>query len=433
MRATPRPQLPFVLLVGLAACGDDPAPADSGPTDGGTMSDADPTDGGTMSDADPTDGGPTDCPDGSDGIPSGRGEHVAFFDAPRNRLLVFGGNTAAPAMCNPTPPSYDLAVWAYRMDCMAWERIEPPGPSPLDRSRMAIAHDTSRDRVLLFGGRKRLGSGSYENYAEVWAFDPASDTWERIETSGSEPTPRNAAVAGYDPASDRLLVFGGNTSSSGLTYQAAGDTWVLDLASNTWEQVDASGPSPRIFAAGAVLNGKLYVYGGTQDFFGPILGDLWALDLSSETWAQVGTDGAPRTRFAAQALADTEAGRLLVLMGHDDTSLGNSNDVWAYDPSADTWTELHAGDALNAMPDGFCDFPKDFVAMEANSPERRHMFAAALGPGAAYVAMGKTDCGNVNDLWRMDLSDGAWTMLSTPSEGESCERQGETDCSSLCF
>ncbi len=419
------------LLLGLATgCGSSSPPAaDDGGVEGGTADDGG-RDGGSVDDG----GEMPDCPDGSDGIPSGRGEHVAFFDATRNRLLVFGGNTAAPAMCNPTPPHYEEAVWAYRVDCEAWERIEPNGPAPLDRSRMALAHDTTRNRVLLFGGRKRLPSGSYENYDEVWAFDLGADTWEKLTVNGSaRPTPRNAAVAGYDESEDRLIVFGGNTSSSGLTYQAADDTWALDLASGTWTEITASGPSARIFAAGAVLDGTFYVYGGTQDFFGPILGDLWALDLSDDTWTEVGTDGAPRTRFAAQLLADVPGSRLLMLMGHDDTSLGNSNDVWAYDPAADTWTELHSGDQLNAMPGGFCDFPKDFVNMEPGSPERRHMFGAGIGPDALYVAMGKTDCGNVNDLWSMRLSDGSWQMLSTPSEGESCERRDETNCSSLCF
>ncbi len=414
-----------------AGCGDDGGGGGGSPD--ASTPDAS-TDGATPDAS--TEGGTPSCPDGTGMVPEGRGEHVAFYDAARKRLLVFGGNVAEPEMCNPVRPSYEEVVWAFYPDCGVWERLEPAGDSPLGRTRMALAYDSGADRVLLFGGRRR-GTMGYQNYDEVWAFDLATNTWELLEATGTKPPARNAAAAGYDPDGNRLLVFGGNTSSSGLRYQAVDDTWAFDLTARTWERIDGDPKPPaRIFPGGAVLDGKFYVYGGTADFFGPILGDLWALDVATDAWAQVETEeapDAPRTRFAAQLLADPDRGRLLVLMGHDDTDLGNSNDVYAYDPATGAWRELHPGDQLNARPDGFCDFPADFVTMESDSPERRHMFGAAIGPRFAYVTMGKTDCGNVNDVWSMDLSDGTWQMLSAATEGESCERRGDTDCTTLCF
>ena len=59
--------------------------------------------------------------------------------------------------------------------------------------------------------------------------------------------------------------------------------------------------------------------------------------------------------------------------------------------------------------------------------------AAAVGGGQVLIAGGKTDCGNVNDVWGLDLAAGTWNVLRAPTDGESCIRSGRTDCTTLCF
>jgi uncharacterized membrane protein len=46
---------------------------------------------------------------------------------------------------------------------------------------------------------------------------------------------------------------------------------------------------------------------------------------------------------------------------------------------------------------------------------------------------GKTDCGNVNDLWSFDPATDAWTNVERAFSGESCLRSGKQGCTSLCF
>ncbi len=121
--------------------------------------------------------------------------------------------------------------------------------------------------------------------------------------------------------------------------------------------------------------------------------------------------------------------------GHDPTDLGNSNDVWRYDVAGDTWTSLRPGDTLNGSPSGPCMFPADFTLPEEGmpTPERRYSGIAVSQGDTAYALFGKTDCGNINDAWALDMTSGTWELLRPPTGGEACNRTGSTTCSTLCF
>ena len=79
-------------------------------------------------------------------------------------------------------------------------------------------------------------------------------------------------------------------------------------------------------------------------------------------------------------------------------------------------------------------FPNDFTLPEDGTPtpERRHSFMHAQTATSGFIAMGKTDCGIINDVWVLDLAAGIWETLRPPTGGEACNRSGATTCSSLC-
>ncbi len=389
-------------------------------------------------DAGSSDGGAQDCSGRPAEAPSTRGEVNGGFDEAGQRIVVFGGNTAAPVGCMPAYEHTD-EVRAFHLDCASWERLSVSG-GPGARARHATTVDTQRGRMIVFGGRTRAGgTGPYTNFADVWAFDFATDTWSEITTSGTGPSPRNTAVALYDAARDRLIVHGGNTSTDGATYTPAGDTFALDLATGTWSEItSAPAPDARLLHSGVIAGDELVIYGGTSSFFGPFFADAWALDLATDTWRVVhdGSGAAPSARFGGELFADEERGRAILTMGHDfgpPTGPGNMNDVWALDLAGGAWTMLQPGDELTNPDAGFCDFPPDFTTPQEGAPERRYAFVHVQSGGEAFVFGGKTDCGNINDVWSLALSDGAWTQLRPATGGEACNRSGRTGCTSLCF
>jgi N-acetylneuraminic acid mutarotase len=375
-------------------------------------------------------GGGGDCADRPIEPPTPRGELAGVLDEAQGRIVVYGGNEAAPESCMPRYAIID-ELWAFQLDCASWERLDSTG-GPGVRARHSVALDSQRGRMLLFGGRQRNAADTgWDNFADAWALDLAAGTWEALGSSGTQPSPRSSATAVYDPGKDRLLVFGGNTSTSGLTLTGVGDLYALDLATLAWSRIDAAGaPSPRLFHAATVVGGEMIVYGGTPSFDGPFLDDAHAFDLASDTWRLVAASG-PGERFGAALLPAGDSA--LVVGGHDNTNLGNRNDVWALDVSSGTWQQLRPGDTLNGAAAGQCDFPPDFTLPEENSPERRYAFATATSPTDAWILGGKTDCGNVNDVWQLSLPSASWTLRRASTDGEACNRTGRTDCTTLCF
>jgi len=379
-----------------------------------------------------SDTGP-DCTGRAATGPSTRGELGGVYDAARNRVVIFGGNVLAPVNCIPMAQMTN-EVWAFELDCRTWVQITPGGDVPSVRSRPAVTLDAAHGRMFVFGGRDRSPSGTYTNYADVYIYDLATDTWSAFPTSGVGPSPRSSAAIAYDEVADRLLVFGGNTSTSGLMLTGAQDLFSLDLATGAWTDLTPAtgGPGPRLMHAGVVAGRQWLVFGGTPAFNPPYWNDTWALDLDSDTWTLVddGSGTAPSTRFGHELFWD--AGRMFVFGGHDQTNLGNQNDVWALETATGTWTQIRPGDAPNAPSAGFCDFPSDFTIPEVGAPERRYGFARAQGPGTGYVLAGKTDCGNIDDVWGLDFASGGWTLLRPATSGEACNRSGRTGCTSLC-
>jgi len=393
---------------------------------GGEASSSSSSSGGGTPDAGMT----VDCTGRPSASPSIRSELGGVLDPIKNRLVVFGGNNAVAMMCNVPQPDITDEVWAFQLDCNNWEQLNVVGPSA--RARFATVYDSQRNRMLIFGGRERRNN-AYINLREVWAFDLATDTWTEITTSGTAPPARSSPAAVYDATRDRLIIFGGNSSTSGLTLTGINDAYALDLATNTWSALSATGaPSPRLYHAAVVLDREMLVYGGTPNFDGPYHEDTYALNLDTDTWRLVSATG-PESRFGAELFADAVQGRVYMFGGHDGTNLGNRNDVWVLNVGNGVWSNARPGDTLAGQANGQCDFPPDFTTIEPGAPERRYSFVHTQSATAGYIFAGKTDCGAVNDVWSLSLMDGTWTNVRPTTGGEACNRSGSLSCQSLCF
>lgn len=432
------------------ACGDAPDPiggadasVDMEPSmDGG--SDAGASDQGA-SDVGGPDGGDTDmgavdmgmqvdCSQRPGGAPDLRSEASLVHDPVHDRLLMFGGNVAE-VMCPGFSREPSGELWAFELDCNNWRRIEADGAPPA-RVRHAVTVDTRRNRMLLFGGRQGTGA-PYTMLDDVWAFDLEAETWSRIEASAG-PTPRDDTILQYDAARDRVLLFGGDTDTGGLLGGRQGDLWALNLADETWVRLtpDAPRPPARLLHASALLDDRLLVFGGAQDFLN-YLNDLWILDLTTDTWRQVspGGGGAPRNRFGPSMFIDSVIDRAFVFAGHDDLAFGNRNDTWDILLGPGIWTEIRTGDQLNpdAPEPGQCDFPPDWTIPDLDVPDRRSAFPYTQTETHAFVFGGNTDCGRANDVWMFEFATERWSELRAANGGISCPHSGQANCTTLCF
>jgi hypothetical protein len=374
--------------------------------------------------------------------PVARGETMGIADTKRGRIVFFGGDTGVPIQCNPAPkPNGEL--WTFDVTCNSFTKVDfTDGPG--GRTRGVAVYDPDGDRMIVFGGRYRATpTGTYTVYNEVWALDLTMLTWSKVATTGTSPSARSSTAAVYNPNTKEMIVFGGNTSASGLSFSPLNDVWALNLATNAWRSVATTGTAPaaRLFHTAAIdaASSRLYVYGGgdANAFQGPFLRDLWSLDLASGAWTQedAGTASSPNARINATSMFDAKSKRFLIFGGHDDGSVGNNNDTWAFDPSSKAWTVIVPPETLKTMPPSFCLFPPDFTTPNLAAPDRREFHLAVLDEtkGVWTIYGGATDCGLIDDVWTFDVAKGTWSRSVKAKTGEACVRgDNPMQCTTLC-
>src|SRR5262245_11281982 len=87
--------------------------------------------------------------------------------------------------------SIESEVWSERTD------------RPSIRRGPVMAYDSARHRLVLFGGYSaRLGES---RLGDTWEWD--GDIWRRVSTTG--PSPRAGHAMAYDSARGRVVLFGG--------------------------------------------------------------------------------------------------------------------------------------------------------------------------------------------------------------------------------
>jgi N-acetylneuraminic acid mutarotase len=407
---------------------------------------------------------PTCASPGADSaLPDVRADSSAALSGDGLTLVLFGGDTANVVCPNIPPKQHVGDTWVLDTACGQWTELSASGPSA--RSRHSMVADPARDRVLLFGGRWRADptGGNYTLYNDVWSFDFATQSWTHIPATGTAPSPRYNTTAVVD--GDRLIVFGGGTATSAVSFDPVGDVFALDLTTSEWSEIQTqgAGPSPRLFHSAAYDPAGRRIFTGygsdnsaftTTQFFK----DLWVLDLETATWTQLEASQPPeipygriKSGMSFRPSADgVEPHKLFAAMGHDDAAgsaaLGNRNDVLAMDIPAGvasgelgalTFSVVREGDVFNAPANGTCDFPSDFVMYDLESPERRSAFSFAptAGGDAFVIFAGDSDCDRLNDAWWFDTRTSVWEPVRESLPGLTCPRTNGGDiaaCPGMC-
>lgn len=149
------------------------------------------------------------------GNPSERNAPQLAYDAKRDRVVLFGGiSRANGSVLNDT--------WEW--DGSSWNDVTPPtGMSPGARKSGRVAYDSTRKRVLLFGGFVGNSIVSLTLLSDLWAWD--GSTWVEI-TPAISPPGRSSMGLAYDEQRDELLMFGG--AGTALSRASVfSDTWTF--------------------------------------------------------------------------------------------------------------------------------------------------------------------------------------------------------------
>src|SRR5258708_4233562 len=223
--------------------------------------------------------------------PSPHREYVSVYDEGRDLYLIFGG--AGPTA--PNPNSLLSEVWTLSLgDSPAWSLLDvAPGPGP--RHSPQSGYDPARQRLIIFGGYGCHYPGSATDYLnDVWELSlDGTPAWTELSPTGTPPSARLAGASVYDPIRQRLVVFGG-------TVGATCNTYALDLSGQgdpAWSVLPVSGQPP-IAGYGMTtiydpVRDRMLMFGGStsDDYYG-VHNDTWALTLGdSPAWTKLAPGG----------------------------------------------------------------------------------------------------------------------------------------------
>jgi hypothetical protein len=270
-------------------------------------------------------------------VPSVRMDHSAIYDPVRDRMIVFGGWDGTENLAD---------VWTLSLAAApTWTAETPAGTPPDARSGHGAIYDPVRDRMIVFGGYRDT-SPRYLN--DVWSLSLAgTPTWTALAPVGTPPSGRADVGAIYDPVRDRAIVFGG-FSSTAPNYR--NDVWSLSLAGTpTWTALAPVGTPPggrhSLSAIYDPARDRMVVFGGSGS--GGPFNDAWSLSLAgTPTWTALAPAGTPpHARYAHSAIYDLVRDRMVVFGGiYYDGSYYSLNDVWSLSlADAPAWSALAPG------------------------------------------------------------------------------------------
>ncbi len=325
---------------------------------------------------------------------SARANHAAAYDDARNVLVLVGGRSGsayvrtlwerasalAPGVASwtkqPTSLVADFAAMAYdsnrqrlvlygfinSLEAQTWEydgatwsqKALPLQPST--RLGTSMIYDATRQRVVLFGG---YNNGTTELYGDTWEYDGTA--WTQLAPATPPPARWYASLT-YDSARGVVVMHGGASTV------VLSDTW--ELANGEWTMRVAHSVTSPLRRFGATLaylpsKNRSVLFGG-QLPSGYYATDTW--EYNAGTWSQVTTSAAPPARVFSSFTLDAQRSALVLIGGITDIGGGGSlDDVWEYTQTG--WSRVTPRFAPRPMigPAGALDTKRGEVVMFGGS------------------------------------------------------------------
>jgi len=254
--------------------------------------------------------------------PSGLYSHAIAYDSERDKIVIFGGWNGSHSVND---------TWVYDLETNNWTKMNPSN-KPSVRYFTAMAYDSEHGKFVLFGGT------DVSNSNETWLYDLGTNNWTNPNPS-NKPSARFGHAMAYDSDRGKVVLFGGYDVSN------SDETWEYDLEINMWNNLTTSiRPSPRRYHAMAYDSdrGKVVMFGGLG---GTRLSDTWAYDLETNNWTNQNPSNKPRARLYTTMEYDSERSKFILFGGYN---VSNSNESWAYDLETNNWTILNPSNSPSA-------------------------------------------------------------------------------------
>ncbi|XP_071810516.1 kelch domain-containing protein 10-like isoform X2 [Asterias amurensis] len=258
-----------------------------------------------------------------------------------------------------------------------------------------------------------------EIFQEMWSFNIATETWQKVETVGRQPT--ETASMSMLLCGQNMLLFGGTGYPWGKNPNA--DVFIFNLSEKSWSIMECTGderPPGKYGQAMVLHDNKLYFHGGCRMIDNPLTNrrcalfdsTVYCLDAGSKTWSQLAT--------SSDTESDTKKGMYrhglawhdgnLYLIGSSDNKEAPMKDKKYLDevfqPHKDKenrWTV----EKTKPCPKGA--YP---------APRKHH--SCVQWKNEVYICGGHNDEVIFDDVWRLELPSLQWFKLPTALPVPTC-------------
>ncbi|HEX3833548.1 MAG TPA: putative Ig domain-containing protein [Solirubrobacteraceae bacterium] len=290
-------------------------------------------------------------------IPAPRDGASMAWDATTSQMVMFAGGHTGGA-----PDFDDTWVWTGTN----WSQ-QHPATSPPARDFAVLVFDPATGQMLLASG---LFAATGQAVNDVWTW--SGSTWTR-QTPAQGLPPRAAASAGYDAATDQLIVFAGVDSSN--PFNPLNDVW-------TWTRFVIAEPFLPAGTVGLPYPGRLDAVAGTGAVTWSVSSGTLPTGLSL---AQTGAlTGIPQT-----------AGRFSFTVSVTDSAGHSASRAYTVtinpSPRAGVWVSDATNSVLRAFALGASGNSAPTVTLGGSVSQLNGPDALVLDPtGGLYVANGNT-------------------------------------------
>ena len=314
-----------------------------------------------------------------------------------------------------------------------------PAPGNNPGSRLyAVSWTDNNGNFWLFGGNGVDANGNSSSPDDLWKFNPAISEWAwmggskatgqsgeygtlRSPAVGNVPGSRSGAISWTD-AKGNLWLFGGFGSDGAGNVGYLNDLWEFSPSTSEWAWM--SGSSSMVTCAN--LTGYSYTYCGPS-----VPGNLGAPAAGN----------VPGGREWANSWTDSK-GNLWLFGGSGFDPNGNYcslNDLWEFNPATNEWAWMSGGNTTTSCESDtgggviiISVFSESARKRQTRGGSRAYDSSGTTAPGnipaGRYGASNWTDSsghlwlfggwgisGDLNDLWELDPSTSAWTLMSGSS------------------
>ena len=281
-------------------------------------------------------------------------------------FILFGGDQSSRAVIN--------ELWAYNKDNSKWEKKEPDNPIPRRHRHASVK---SNDKMITF-----FGEGLSGLLSDIWEYDPVTNQCTELPSGGTS-TPGEREYHSATSIGNDIYICGG-LDSDGL---GLADTWSYNIETGIWTQ-KSDHPGACAGHGAFHYNGSLYAFGGYEPEYSSFRNDIWCFDPSANSWNFVNVGGTVPSERAFFATADNSAGSFYAFGGQNEIRTTAMSDNYKFDVSTSTWTQLADGPAISKAA------------------------AVYVDETSIYLFGGLNEFGDAtNDLWKYNPSADTWEEI----------------------